>query len=84
MFRVRCSNPQRNPENDPNQTGCPAPNGKFEFNDHRYTEASPAEENELDAYSIVVTCPYCHFQNTICIKGGPTNAVYGAPGEGNR
>jgi len=76
MVRVRCSSPTKNPENDPNKTGCTAPGGVFEFRDPRYKNARPAGEDERGAYSVIAICSYCGFRNLIWLKGGPTDIVY--------
>lgn len=82
MIRVRCCNPMKNPERDPNRTGCTAPNGVFDLTNPRYRDAQPANENEVGADSVLAICSYCGFENLIWLKGGPVDQVYDIVTEG--
>lgn len=84
MIRVRCCNPEKNPERASNRTGCTAPNGVFELKDIRYRSAKPANENEVGACSIIVICSYCGFENLIWLKNGPTDQVIHIAGGARR
>jgi hypothetical protein len=77
MIRVRCSNPRRNSTNHQGQQGyCDAPDGIFEFNDHRYANAVAAREHDVGAYSLRINCPFCNFPCIIWIKGEPLDEIY--------